>query len=184
MDFGRQDSLLDEEYSYDVLATDSEDVVARKETEALLGHKTDDVYDWFWPTVQDYAGLDTTKETFWIPRYLKEVRITKETVIARGGFSNCIDLVHINLPLNTIKEVLNYAFYNCSSLTEMVIPTAVRSLLPQTFNKCSSLQYLEIPFIGVSASADGEESLFGVILEPMTMVMVRIILHINNMILQ
>ncbi|MDE7095266.1 MAG: leucine-rich repeat domain-containing protein, partial [Anaeroplasmataceae bacterium] len=149
---------------YVVNKLDPESVVIEKETEAILAHKdANGEYDLFYPSVQSYFSLDTTVDTNWIARSLKEVIIEKETVIARGAFSNCIDIEHIVLPEATIREVLNYAFYNCASLKEMVIPVAIRNLLPETFNLCGSLEYLEIPFIGVSASADGQESLFGVI---------------------
>ncbi|MDE6656772.1 MAG: leucine-rich repeat domain-containing protein, partial [Anaeroplasmataceae bacterium] len=162
--FGTQDTLLDPSYSYAVKATDPEIVIVQKETEEVLAHKdASGEYDHFYPSAQSYASLDTTVDTNWIPRNLKEVIIEKETVIARGAFSNCVDVEHIVLPENTIKEVLNYAFYNCASLKEMIIPVAIRTLLPETFNLCGSLEYLEIPFIGVSPSADGPESLFGVI---------------------
>ena len=162
--FGTQDSLLDPNYSYVVNAMDPELIIAEKETEAILAHKdATGEYDVFHPSAQGYASLDTTVDTNWIPRKLKEVIIELETVIARGAFSNCVDIEHIVLPQESIKEVLNYAFFNCASLKEMIIPSAVRTLLPETFNLCGSLEYLEIPFIGVSPSADGAESLFGVI---------------------
>ncbi|HBV82207.1 MAG TPA: hypothetical protein DEB74_05310, partial [Lachnospiraceae bacterium] len=115
----------------------------------------------FYPVTQAYTNVHLA--TFFLPVKIKTVIITKEVTVGRGAFYNCTGLEHIWLPQDSLRQIQHEAFYNCKSLKEMVIPNQITSILEHTFAKCASLEYLQIPYVGKSASANGIESVFGVL---------------------
>ena len=148
--------IFGELYQTDTTITDSLYLSDDLETRTLLLNP-----EYFIPTTQYYSSSEYA--TYYIPASLESLTITKETIIGRGAFYNCKNLKHIYLPQDSIVNVLNYAFYYCQSLEEMEIPNQVSTILSQTFNYCSHLKTLIIPFVGTSGTADGEASVFGII---------------------
>ena len=59
-------------------------------------------------------------------------------------FYNCTNLTNILIPIN-ITNIEDYAFYNCENLTEIEIPNSVTGIGESAFRGCSSLTSIEIP---------------------------------------
>ncbi|MDE5856624.1 MAG: leucine-rich repeat domain-containing protein, partial [Anaeroplasmataceae bacterium] len=115
----------------------------------------------FYPITQSYTNVHTA--TYFLPVGLKTVIITKETIVGRGAFYDCTGLDHIWLPQDSLKQIQHEAFYNCTNLREMLIPNQISSILENTFAKCASLEFIQVPYVGKSASANGIDSVFGVL---------------------
>ena len=80
----------------------------------------------------------------YVPSSLKEVIITGGTTISDYAFYNCKSLTSIVIP-NSVTSIGDEAFYNCSSLTSIVIPNSVTSIGDEAFYNCSSLTSITIP---------------------------------------
>ena len=79
-----------------------------------------------------------------IPTTLKNVTITGGTKVTDYAFYDCSSITNIVLP-NSITEIDQYAFKYCSSLTSIVIPNSVTSIGSSAFSGCSSLESITIP---------------------------------------
>ena len=60
------------------------------------------------------------------------------TSIVDFAFYNCTSLTSITIP-ESVTSIGGYTFYNCSSLTSIIIPDSVTSIGSSTFYNCSSL---------------------------------------------
>ena len=60
------------------------------------------------------------------------------------AFRNCTALTNITIP-NSVTSIGSSAFYHCSSLTSITIPDSVTSIGSSAFNNCSSLTSITIP---------------------------------------
>ena len=60
------------------------------------------------------------------------------TGIWESAFSNCENLVKVNIP-NSVTSIGSDAFYNCSSLTEILIPSTVEYIGRDAFYGCNAL---------------------------------------------
>ncbi len=78
-------------------------------------------------------------EYFWYNQVKYEV-----THIAEEAFYNCSSLTEIVIP-DSITSIEAKVFYGCSSLTEIVIPDSVRGISDHAFFNCSSLTEIVIP---------------------------------------
>ena len=74
-----------------------------------------------------------------------------------GAFWGCSSLTSINIP-SSVTSIGKFAFSGCSSLTSINIPSSVTSIGEYAFNGCSSLTSINIPnsvtSIGGSAFSD------------------------------
>ncbi len=90
----------------------------------------------------------------YIPSSLKEVIITGGTSIKQFAFYNCSNLTNIAIP-NSVTSISESAFAYCISLTNIEIPSSVTSIGGSAFKRCSSLTSIDIPNsvtnIGLSA---------------------------------
>ena len=66
------------------------------------------------------------------------------TSIGNGAFFNCSSLTSINIP-SSVTSIDGSAFYGCSSLTSINIPGSVTKIEYDAFNGCSSLTSINIP---------------------------------------
>ncbi len=86
-------------------------------------------YDGGVATTQSYCGSSTsytTSTTYYIPSSLKKVTITGGNILY-GAFYNCSSLTSVVIG-NGVTSIGGYAFSNCSSLTSIVIPDSVTSI--------------------------------------------------------
>ncbi len=63
---------------------------------------------------------------------------------AKELYINGVLATDIKIP-DTVKEIKNYTFYNCSSLTSITIPNGVTSIGDSAFRDCSGLTSITIP---------------------------------------
>ena len=93
----------------------------------------------------------TTNITYYLPSTLTSVKVTNGNVPSHA-FYNCSNLVSITLPSNA-TSIGSYAFYYCSSLMSITIPDSVTSVGSQAFNNCHPALYTEYQlgkYIGVA----------------------------------
>jgi len=91
-----------------------------------------------------YSGSYSNKYYYYyIPTTLRNVTITKDTTIPDYAFNNCSFLTEINLP-ETVTSIGSYAFSDCSGLTEMLIPDSVTKIGTYCFYDCSGLKNISI----------------------------------------
>ncbi|MDE6656547.1 MAG: leucine-rich repeat domain-containing protein [Anaeroplasmataceae bacterium] len=74
-------------------------------------------------TVQIYGSNSNSSFTWYIPKSLRKVKITNETILATGAFCNCKYLTSIELN-DEIHTVSNYAFKGCENLEKLSLPSA------------------------------------------------------------
>ena len=72
------------------------------------------------------------------------------TTIEESAFSNCVNLVHVLIPENSVKIINLRAFQNCTKLTMINIPSNVTEVGNDVFTGCKSLK------CGISADVSDE----------------------------
>lgn len=109
-------------------------------------------------STQQYYYERTTEITEWYTRYyipvsLKSVTITGGNILY-GAFYNCSGLTNIVIPYS-ITSIGDSAFRGCSALTSIIIPNSVTSIGVAAFYECSSLTNITIPdgVISIGGSA-------------------------------
>ncbi len=83
-------------------------------------------------------------EYYYIPSTLKKVTITGGNRINSCSFYNCSTLTNIIIP-DSVTSIESYAFYDCDSLTSVSIPDGVTAIYDYTFFSCGSLTSIDIP---------------------------------------
>lgn len=99
---------------------------------------------------------------YYIPSTLKEVTITKETIIVRYAFKNIVSLRNVNL-LGKVTEIQLEAFNGTRNITKITVPDTVVSIGFQAFGGMGELVEITLPFIGNNLTATGSNSYFGYI---------------------
>lgn len=80
-----------------------------------------------------------------IPTYVSYSGNTyKVTEIGSDAFYNCSYLTSVSIP-SSVTSIGNRAFYNCARLTSVSIPSSVKSIGSSIFMKCTSLASISIP---------------------------------------
>ena len=69
---------------------------------------------------------------------------TSNDIIGEHAFYGCSSLTSVNIP-SSVKWIGSYAFYGCSSLTSVNIPSSVKWIGSYAFYGCSSLTNINIP---------------------------------------
>ena len=111
--------------------------------EAVFGHVFGDrPVDGMNEAVQDYA-IDHTV-TNYVPTSLTDVKITDESIIAKGAFDRCNSITNIQLNVG-IMTIGEYAFAHCYRIQNMVIPDSVTDINKCAFEDCGGLVGLTIP---------------------------------------
>jgi len=70
--------------------------------------------------------------------------LTDPTTIGNHAFYECSSLTSIDIP-SGVTRIADYAFYECSSLTSIDIPSGVTSIGDSAFEYCRSLTSIDIP---------------------------------------
>ena len=79
-----------------------------------------------------------------IPASLKEVIITKATIIGDYAFYDCTEIENIIIP-SSVQTIGTCAFYNCESLKKIIIPISVIRMGKDVFSYNSELTiYCEV----------------------------------------
>ena len=101
--------------------------------------------------IGSYAFSDNTK--------LEAADIAQQSVltIGRNAFDGCTALGNVTLPprLTTIEY---RTFYNCTSMTDLVIPDSVSYVGMNAFASCSGLKNITIPVVDVNYDCRGYTS--------------------------
>ena len=79
-----------------------------------------------------------------MPANLKSVTLTGGDYIDDYAFFNCSNLTSIEIP-SSVTSIGNYTFSSCGSLTSINIPSGVTSIGKSAFSGCSSLTSILIP---------------------------------------
>ena len=102
-------------------------------------------------TNDGYIFYDDENETLLVNYIGKETNIVlpsnfngKTYQIHDNAFYDCSRLTSITIP-SSVTSIEDYAFYNCSSLTSIIIPEGVTSIGRCAFDGCSSLTSVTIP---------------------------------------
>ena len=93
-------------------------------------------------TTTQYYG--SSSSYYCIPKTIKEVVISDETIIPYGAFYNCYWIEKININEN-VTELGVYSFYNCSSLQSFKIPNLITEIKFRTFYNCEALKNIVVP---------------------------------------
>lgn len=80
--------------------------------------------------------------TFYACNTLTKITLDTNVSVGAYAFYNCSKLTEVVLP-STITGIANYAFYGCSSLTNITIPNTVTSIGAYAFYGCSSLSSID-----------------------------------------
>ncbi|MDR2827854.1 MAG: leucine-rich repeat protein [Acholeplasmatales bacterium] len=104
---------------------------------------------------QNYYQFGYTNN--WFPNSLRTVNITGGTTIPYGAFYNCSNITSITIP-STITSIETKSFYNCSALTSITIPSKVTTIGNEAFRYCSSLGNVVIPSSVTTIGADAFNS--------------------------
>lgn len=84
---------------------------------------------------------------------------------AGGVFQACADLVSVDLSASTkLTEIMQKTFYNCSALSEILLPNSIQTISSQAFYDCSSLKQLTLPSSVTSICEDAFDRITGMTL--------------------
>lgn len=89
---------------------------------------------------QRYYGSSTsstTSKVYYIPESLKSVTVTGEYILY-GAFRGCSSLENVTLG-SAVKSIGGNAFYDCAGLTSITIPAGVTSVEGKVFDRCYAL---------------------------------------------
>lgn len=91
-------------------------------------------------TKQSYYLVSTSTPTttsYYIPASLKSVTVTSGNILY-GAFYNCTTLTEVVIG-DRVTSIEKYAFYNCTGLTSITVPEGVATIKSSAFFKCTTL---------------------------------------------
>lgn len=93
---------------------------------------------------------------------LERVEIGKDSNISGSMFSGCTLLTAVEIEAEGISSIESYAFQDCKSLSNIIIPKSVRSIGSYAFNGCAALKKVDL-FYGLleigSSAFSGDSAL-------------------------
>ena len=89
-------------------------------------------------TTNQYSGY-----YYHIPSTLRNVTVTNAATISKNAFYGCSSLTSISIP-SGVTSIERFAFYGCGSLASITIPDSVTSIGADAFLGCSSLTSITI----------------------------------------
>ena len=106
------------------------------------------------PYTMAVVGADADITTATIPETIEVYGKTfAVTSIGERAFYKCSSLASITIP-SSVTSIGNYAFAECSSLTSITIPNSITEINSGTFAYCSSLTSITIPNSVTSIGSD------------------------------
>ena len=99
-------------------------------------------------TSNDYLGYifgasSYSNNSSYVPSSLKTIVVTNGSSIPSYAFYGCSGLTSITIP-SSVTSIPSYAFNGCSGLTSITIPSSVTSIGSYAFNNCSGLTRVNI----------------------------------------
>ena len=94
---------------------------------------------------QYYHGNSTTNTTssyYYFPQTLTDVTVTGGEILY-GAFYNCSRLTNVVIP--NVEKIGDYAFYSCGALVSIAIPSTVKTLGKNVFYDCSAFKEIVLP---------------------------------------
>ena len=118
---------------------------------------------------------------YYLPQNLHGIAVTDADAVGYGAFSGVSSLKSVALTAVSLGERAFYdcssladivldegllsvgasAFARCSALADIVLPASVQAVGARVFDECSSLVSLTLPFIGANVAAVGAEGALG-----------------------
>lgn len=91
-----------------------------------------------------FGAFDYSINSICVPTSLKSVTITGGTSVGRYAFYECSNLTSIVVP-SSVTSIGDSAFYGCSRLTSIAIPNKITSIGDSAFRGCSGFTSVVIP---------------------------------------
>ncbi len=91
-----------------------------------------------------FGGQSATNNSTYVPNTLKSVTVLRGITLSNEAFYDCGSLTEIILP-NELTSIGEAAFQNCISLTEIILPELLQRIGENAFNGCSNLLEIYIP---------------------------------------
>ena len=98
------------------------------------------------------TGPKTGATFVYIPDHIDGYPVTKIGDYAFSGYGQKVTNMKLRLP-STLKEIGQYAFYECSSLENAELPDGLKSIGSYAFGRCLSLSCVDVPDSVTSLSA-------------------------------
>lgn len=99
-----------------------------------------------------FGGTSSSNQNKYVPKSLKEVRVTGGTYVS--GFSDC-DYITTVIIGNEVTSISSDAFNNCDSLSSVTIGNGVTKIGGGAFKGCYALNSITLPFVGEKSDASG-----------------------------
>ena len=90
-----------------------------------------------------FGGQSAKDNSTYVPNTLKSVSVLKGTTLSNEAFYNCGSLTEIILP-NELTAIGNSVFRGCSNLLGICIPANVSDIAVGAFNGCVKLQSIDV----------------------------------------
>ncbi len=107
------------------------------------------------------SGSWTSYYHYYIPASLRKVTITGSSIQSKV-FYNCSSLTNVVIG-DIVTSIGSYAFENCSNLRSVIVSNDAISIDSAAFSRCSNLEEITLPFVGSSKTATGYQAVFGYI---------------------
>lgn len=88
---------------------------------------------------------EIAENEFYNNHYIERIVLPKTMNDIRSGFKGCANLKEVVIPEGDLKSIGSNAFYMCTSLPEVNIPSSITSIGSNAFSGCDSLTKVIIP---------------------------------------
>ncbi len=96
---------------------------------------------WNYGSGAEVAGVEPATGTVTIPSTLGGSPVTK---VRNSAFYGCSSLTGVSIP-SSVTSIGSYAFYGCSGLRNVAMPVSVKTLGDGAFQNCTGLESVSIP---------------------------------------